>query len=131
MQKIQQNLFISANSFVQWAGIAALKETAEDVARMIKIYNERREYLTPRLKEIGFGITVKPTGAFYVLANAKKFGSDSYKLALDILENALVAITPGIDFGSNGEGYIRFSYANPLENIIEACDRLEKYLVKS
>lgn len=128
IQKIQQNLFISANSFVQWAGIAALKETADDVARMAKTYNERRKYLIPRLREIGFGITVEPTGAFYVLANAKKFGADSYKLALDILENALVAVTPGIDFGDNAEGYLRFSYANSLENIIEACNRLEKFL---
>ncbi len=129
MQKIQQNLFISANSFVQWAGIAALKETADDVARMAKTYNERRKYLIPRLREIGFGITVEPTGAFYILANAKKFGADSYKLALDILEGALVAVTPGIDFGSNAEGYLRFSYANSLENIIEACDRLARFLV--
>ncbi len=129
MQKIQQNLFISANSFVQWAGIAALKETADDVARMAKTYNERRKYLIPRLREIGFGITVEPTGAFYILANAKKFGADSYKLALDILEGALVAVTPGIDFGSNAEGYLRFSYANSLENIVEACDRLARFLV--
>lgn len=128
MQKIQQNLFISANSFVQWAGIAALKETADDVARMAKTYNERRKYLIPRLREIGFGITVEPTGAFYVLANAKKFGADSYKLALEILEGALVAVTPGIDFGDNAEGYLRFSYANSLKNIAEACDRLAKFL---
>lgn len=129
MQKIQQNLFISANSFVQWAGIAALKKTAADIARMVAIYDERRKYLIPRLKEIGFGITVEPTGAFYVLANARRFGADSYKLAIDILENALVAVTPGIDFGSNAEGYLRFSYANSLENIKEACARLERYLL--
>ncbi len=128
MQKVQQNLFISANSFVQWAGIAALKETAGDIARMVRTYDERRKFLIPRLREIGFGIAVEPTGAFYVLANAKKFGADSYKLALDILNNALVAVTPGIDFGSNAEGYLRFSYANSLEHISEACDRLESYL---
>ncbi|HZD58976.1 MAG TPA: pyridoxal phosphate-dependent aminotransferase [Anaerolineae bacterium] len=131
MQKIQQNLFISANSFVQWAGIAALKEVAGDIATMVTTYNERRKYLIPRLREIGFGITVEPTGAFYILANAKKFGGDSYKLALDVLENALVAVTPGTDFGNNAEGYVRFSYANSLGNIAEACDRLERYLVKS
>ena len=128
MQKVQQNLFISANSFVQWAGIAALKETAGDLATMLKTYDERRKYLLRRLKEIGFGIAVDPTGAFYVLANAKKFGEDSYKLALDILEYARVAVTPGIDFGSNAEGYLRFSYANSLDNIEEACNRLEAYL---
>jgi len=128
IQKMQQNLFISANSFVQWAGVVALKEAGEDISKMVEVYNERRKYLVPRLKEIGFGITVEPTGAFYVLANAKRFGNDSYKLALDILNNAHVAVTPGIDFGDNAEGYLRFSYANSLENIIQACDRLEKYL---
>ncbi|NCO66838.1 MAG: aspartate aminotransferase [Candidatus Aquicultor secundus] len=128
MQKVQQNLFISANSFVQWAGITALKETAGDIDRMVRTYNERRKFLIPRLREIGFGIAVEPTGAFYVLANAKKFGADSYKLALDILNNALVAVTPGIDFGSNAEGYLRFSYANSLENIVEACDRLARFI---
>jgi aspartate/methionine/tyrosine aminotransferase len=128
MQKIQQNLFISANSFVQWAGIAALTETADDIARMVATYDERRRYLIPRLRELGFGITVEPTGAFYMLANAKRFGADSYKLAFDILEHAHVALTPGIDFGSNAEGYLRFSYANSLDNITEACRRLEAYL---
>jgi aspartate/methionine/tyrosine aminotransferase len=128
MQKVQQNLFISANSFVQWAGIAALAQTAEDTAKMRAVYNERRKFLVPRLREMGFGIAVEPTGAFYVLANAKHFSSNSYQLAIDILNNANVAITPGIDFGSNAEGYLRFSYANSLANIQEACDRLERYL---
>lgn len=128
MQKIQQNFFISANNFVQWAGIAALKEAGADVKRIVKIYNQRRKYIIPKLREIGLGIKVEPTGAFYVLANAKHFGNDSYKLALEILENAKVAVTPGIDFGDNAEGYIRFSYANSLENIAEGMNRLEKYL---
>lgn len=83
-----------------------------------------------RLKEIGFGITVEPTGAFYVFANARHVSADSYKLAFDILENAHVGVAPGIDFGQNGEGYLRFSYANSLENIEEGMNRLEKYLEK-
>jgi aspartate/methionine/tyrosine aminotransferase len=73
---------------------------------------------------------VEPTGAFYVLANAKRFSEDSYKLAFDILEHAHVGVTPGIDFGANAEGYIRFSYANTLENIEEGLDRIEKYLAQ-
>jgi aspartate/methionine/tyrosine aminotransferase len=128
MQKLQQNLFISANSFVQWAGVAALNETAEDTAKMRAIYDERRKFLIPRLREMGFGITIEPTGAFYVLANAKKFSGNSYELAIDILNNAKVAVTPGIDFGSNAEGYLRFSYANSIENIKKACERLHAYL---
>jgi aspartate/methionine/tyrosine aminotransferase len=128
MQKMQQNFFISANAVIQKAGIAALNDARDDVARMQKIYNERRRFIIPRLKEIGFGITVEPTGAFYVFANAGRFSNDSYKLAFDILEKAHVGVAPGIDFGSNGEGYLRFSYANSLENIKEGMDRLEAYL---
>ncbi|MBL7183202.1 MAG: pyridoxal phosphate-dependent aminotransferase [Anaerolineae bacterium] len=128
IQKMQQNFFISANSVVQIAGIAALAKAGEDVARMKSIYNERRQYIVKRLKELGFGITVEPTGAFYVFANAKHISKDSYKLAFDILEKAHVGVTPGIDFGDNGEGYLRFSYANSMENIVEGLNRIENYL---
>ena len=128
MQKLHQNFFISANAMIQQAGIAALKNAGADVARMQEIYNERRKFMIGRLKELGFGITVEPTGAFYVFANAKQFSNDSYKLAFDILEKAHVGVAPGIDFGKNGEGYLRFCYANSMENIEEGMERLEKYL---
>ncbi|ACL05095.1 pyridoxal phosphate-dependent aminotransferase [Desulfatibacillum aliphaticivorans] len=128
LQKLQQNFFISANAMTQMAGIAALKEAGPDVARMREIYDQRRRFMIRRLREIGLGITVEPTGAFYVLANARHLGSDSYKMAFDILENAHVGVTPGIDFGQQAEGYIRFSYANSLENIEEGMNRLEKYI---
>ena len=98
------------------------------MARMKSIYDERRQYIVSRLKELGFGITVEPTGAFYVFANARHISKDSYKLAFDILEKAHVGVAPGIDFGDNGEGYLRFSYANSLENIVEGLDRIERYL---
>jgi aspartate/methionine/tyrosine aminotransferase len=131
IQKVHQNFFISANAAVQKAGITALQETAEDVARMKAIYDKRRRYMIQGLKELGFGITVEPTGAFYVFANAKHISGDSYKLAFDILEKACVGVTPGIDFGQGGEGYLRFSYANSLENIKEGLNRLGKYLARS
>jgi len=131
IQKVQQNFFISANAITQWAGIAALEQAGDDVAHMRSIYDERRKFMIKRLREIGFGIQVAPTGAFYVLANAKRFSRDSYKLAFDILEKARVGVTPGIDFGGNAEGYIRFSYANALDNIAEGMDRLEKYVRES
>jgi len=128
MQKIQQNLFISASAFVQWAGIAALKEAEPDVIRMRGLYDERRKFMIRRLRDLGMGIRVEPTGAFYVLGNVKPFTESSYALAFDILRKARVGVTPGIDFGANCEGYIRFSYANSLENIREGMDRLEEYL---
>lgn len=128
MQKLLQNLFISANSFVQWGGVTALREAGDEVVRMRNIYNERRKYLIRRLREIGLGVKVEPTGAFYILGNIKAFSNDSYKTAFDILEKARVGVTPGIDFGKNCEGYLRFSYANSIENIEEGINRLEKYL---
>ncbi|MDX9785743.1 MAG: pyridoxal phosphate-dependent aminotransferase [Desulfobacterales bacterium] len=128
LQKINQNFFISANTMTQWAGIAALTEADADIRQMKETYNQRRRFMIDRLKKMGFGITVEPTGAFYVFANAKRFSRDSVQLSLDILEKAHVAVTPGIAFGKNGEGYIRFCYANSIENIGEGMDRLETYL---
>ncbi len=128
MQKIQQNFFISAGSIVQEAGIAALNESEKYVSNMKAAYNKRRIYMIKRLKELGFGITVEPTGAFYIFANVKHISLDSYNLAFDILKNAHVGVAPGIDSGSNGEGYLRFSYTNSLEKIKEGLDRIETYL---
>ena len=128
MQKIQQNFFISACSVSQWAGITALTEAHKDVERMKGVYDERRKYMIRRIRELGFGLSVEPEGAFYMFVNAKHLSDSSYDLAFEILENAGVGVSPGIDFGKNGEGYLRFSYANSLENIKEGLDRIERYL---
>jgi aspartate/methionine/tyrosine aminotransferase len=130
IQKIAQNFFISANAAVQYAGLAVLTDPSAEAEtdRMREVYNQRRLYMIQRLQAMGLGITVPPTGAFYVFANARHVGTDSLKLAFDILEKAHVGVTPGIDFGQGGEGYLRFSYANSMENIAEGMDRLERYL---
>ena len=128
MQKLQQNLFISAGAFVQRAGIAALQQAQPDAQRMVEVYDQRRRAMLAGLRDIGFGIPYEPTGAFYIFAEAKRFGRESYALAFDILEHAKVAVAPGIDFGANGEGYLRFSYANSLDNIHEGLRRLKQYL---
>jgi (5-formylfuran-3-yl)methyl phosphate transaminase len=129
MQKIQQNLFISAGAFVQRAGIAALQQALPEAQHMVKMYDQRRRVMLAGLRDIGFGVRHDPTGAFYVFADARRFGRESYALAFDILEHAKVAVAPGIDFGPNGEGYLRFSYANSLENVHEGLRRLKQYLV--
>jgi aspartate/methionine/tyrosine aminotransferase len=128
MQILQQNFLISANSITQIAGIAALKEADTDIKNMKTIYNRRRIYMIQRLLDMGFQISVEPTGAFYVFVNARHLSNNSYQLAFDILEKAHVGVTPGIDFGNNAEGYLRFSYANSIENIATGMDRLEKYI---
>jgi len=128
LQKIHQNFFISAGSVSQWAGLAALRNGALDVEEMRRTYNERRKFLIKRLRELGFVLKVEPEGAFYIFLNVRHLFQNSYDLAFDILEKAGVGVTPGIDFGENGEGYIRISYANSLQNISEGLDRLEAYL---
>lgn len=128
MQKIQQNLFISANSVSQWAAVTALREAQPDVERMKTTYDQRRLYMLRRLKELGFGIEVDPAGAFYVLARASHLSNNSYELAFQILEKACVGVAPGVDFGTNAEGYLRFSYANSIENITEGLNRIERFI---
>jgi aspartate/methionine/tyrosine aminotransferase len=129
IQKSQQNLFICASSVSQWAGVAALTQEHPEVSQMIATYDERRKFTIRGLRKLGFGVAVEPTGAFYVLADARGMGcTDSYGLAFDILEKAKVAVAPGIDFGSNAEGFLRFSYANSAQNIERALERLGTYL---
>jgi aspartate/methionine/tyrosine aminotransferase len=128
LQKIQQNFYISAASMSQRAGIAALTQAGPDVERMRKVYNERRKYMIGRLRELGFGLPVEPAGAFYILVNARHLSSNSHELAFKMLEEAGVGVSPGVDFGKNAEGYLRFSYANSLENIQEGLRRIEAFL---
>jgi aspartate/methionine/tyrosine aminotransferase len=123
-----QNLFISANCFVQHAGIAALAHGAATVERMRKRYERRRALLVDGLRALGFGIPSLPSGAFYVLADASRFGRDSLRLAFDLLERAHVGVTPGIDFGPGGEGRLRFCYAASEATLEEALERLARVL---
>lgn len=127
LQTLQQNFLISANNFVQAGGIAALRDCDETVAKMRAAYDERRKHIVPRLRRLGLGIRKMPTGAFYVLADARHISGDSLALSKEILEQTGVAVTAGIDFGAAGEGFLRFSYANSLENIDMAIDRLELF----
>jgi aspartate/methionine/tyrosine aminotransferase len=128
IQKLQQNLFISSNPFVQRAGIAAVTLAKENVREMVRLFSERRKLMIQGLRGLGFEIKAEPRGAFYVFVNAKKLNYDSHDLAFDILEKAHVAVTPGIDFGPGGEGYLRFSYATSMDSIEEGIRRLDKYI---
>jgi aspartate/methionine/tyrosine aminotransferase len=122
------NFFISTNEFVQWAALAALREAGEESARFRRIFDERRRVMVDGLRSIGLGVGAPPTGAFYVLANARRFTGDSLAFAFEILERAHVGVTPGVDFGRNAEGYLRFSYAQSLERIQEAIGRIGRFL---
>jgi aspartate/methionine/tyrosine aminotransferase len=128
LQVMQQNLFISANHFVQQAGLAALREGEPMVRAMRDAYARRRELLVAGLRALGFGVPVPPQGAFYVFADARAFGPDSQALAFALLERAQVGTTPGVDFGAEGEGFLRFCYAASEDSLREALARLAQVL---
>jgi len=128
LQTMQQNFFISANRFVQRAGIAALESGAESQENLRAACQQRRGRLVEGLRSLGFEIPRMPEGAFYVLADARRFGDDSRQLASAILERAHVGTAPGIDFGSAAEGMLRLCYAVSEEALDEALERLAAVL---
>jgi aspartate/methionine/tyrosine aminotransferase len=128
IQKLQQNLFISPNPFVQRAGVKALRQAGPKALEMRELFDERRKTMIEGLKGLGFKMKGEPEGAFYVFVDAKGLNPNSHELAFDILEKARVAITPGIDFGKGGEGYLRLSYATSIPNIQEGIKRLGEYI---
>ena len=128
LQTLYGNFFISTSEFVQWAGVAALREAGSERRRFRAVFDERRRVMIAGLRALGLGVGCEPTGAFYVLANARHLGMDSVRLTREILESVHVAVTPGAAFGANAEGYIRFSYAASLDRIREGLARLGRFL---
>ncbi len=128
LQTLFGNFFISTNEFVQWAGVAALREAGADARRFRSVFDQRRRAMVQGLRAVGLGVGFEPTGAFYVLANARRYSDDSVRLAFEILEQSRVAVTPGAAFGTNAEGYLRFSYAASLDRIHEGLRRLGAFL---
>jgi aspartate/methionine/tyrosine aminotransferase len=130
IDKLAQNIFLASSTVAQHAALAAFTPAVQhELTQRRDIFRERRDYLLPALRELGFIIPVVPTGAFYLYADCSSFTDDSQALALDLLERAGVAITPGLDFGSHHAGrHVRFSYANTLENLHEGVSRLRGHL---
>lgn len=127
-QKIQQNLMICAPSVAQWAGVAALTKAGDDVENMRLTFARRRKVMLREMARHGLNVEVEPTGAFYVLVNMGEISDDSLALAMNILEYTGVGVTPGIDFGPGAARYIRFSYTNSEDNIVEGISRVASYL---
>ena len=131
MDKLAQNIFLAASTPAQYAALAAFKPETNIILESYKNeFKQRRDYLLPKLKELGFKIETEPQGAFYIYANCEKFSTDSYQFVYDILENIGVAITPGKDFGENqANSFVRFAYTTSIERLEEGIRRLAKYLV--
>jgi len=131
VDKLAQNLFLAAPTMAQHAAIAAFSD--ENIAILEtrrQEFRKRRDFLLPALRELGFDIPVTPDGAFYLYADCSRFSEDSYAFSIQLLEEAGVAITPGVDFGSNQpERHVRFAYTTSLENLREGVRRLAEYLL--
>ena len=126
MNKFHQHNTTCAPAFVQAAAIAALTQEGEEVNDMVKEYERRRDYAVKAINDIE-GISCQcPKGAFYIFINCKSLGMTSADLSAYLLENAKIAMVPGDVFGPGGEGYLRMSFANSYENIVEGCENLKK-----
>jgi len=130
LDKLAQNLFLAAATTSQQAAIAALEPEALTILdERRNEFRQRRDYLIPELKAMGFIIEVVPEGAFYIYADCSAITDDSFQFCHDVLHEAGVAITPGLDFGSNQpERYVRFAYTTNIEKLGQAVTRLKQYL---
>jgi aspartate aminotransferase len=117
-------------TFTQMAGVEALLNGEDAVRKMVAEFRRRRDFLVERMREIEGLTFVKPRGAFYIFPNITSFGLSSQEMMRYLLEEAGVATVPGTAFGDYGEGYIRISFSNSLENLAKAMDRIEEALKK-
>lgn len=124
--RIHQYTVTCAPSFVQDASVVALRECDEDVEAMRREYQRRKDYVVKAINAIDGLSCNNPKGAFYVFVNVKSLGRSSAEVAEYMLDHAKVALVPGSAFGSEGEGYLRLSYAAAYEELVEACERIEK-----
>lgn len=132
VEKLAQNLFISPPTPAQHAALACfLPETLVLLEERRVEFRRRRDYLLAALTSLGFGIPAKPEGAFYVYADCSRYTTDSFTFARELIDEAGVAITPGIDFGHAApEKYLRFSYTTSMERLEEGMRRLREFLAK-
>lgn len=126
MNKFHQHNTTCAPNFVQVAAIAALNEEGDEVKEMVKEYQRRRDYAVKAINEIPGLHCECPKGAFYIFINCKSLNMKSADLSAYLLEEAKIALVPGDVFGPGGEGYLRMSFANSYENVVEGCAQLKK-----
>ena len=131
IEKLAQNLVLCPSTPAQYAALAAFEpETIAILEERRAEFRRRRDFLAPALEALGFRVTAKPEGAFYLYCDCSALAPDSFTLARDLLEKAGVAATPGLDFGNNApEKHIRFAYTTGVDRLAEAVERLRGFLV--
>ncbi len=128
MTKLQVNSASCTASFTQLAGVSALSGPQDDSVEMVRVFRERRDRIVKGLNSLPGVSCIVPKGAFYAFPNIKKTGMTSQQVSDLLLNEAGVAVLPGTSFGAFGQGYIRLSYANSLENIELALERMHRVL---
>ncbi len=130
VEKLMQNLFIAAPTLAQHAALAAFEpQTTAILEQRRDAFRERRDFLLPALRELGFDIPITPQGAFYLYADISRFSNDSHAFTRRLLDEAGVAVTPGIDFGEyRANQHVRFAYTTSMEQLQEGVERLRRFL---
>jgi aspartate/methionine/tyrosine aminotransferase len=130
LDRLAQNIFLSAPTLSQFAALSAFSpETLEILERRRQAFESRRDFLLPALRRLGFTIPVTPQGAFYLYAGCEGLSDDSQRFTRQLLEQAGVAVTPGLDFGINRpESHLRFAYTTDLEKLSEGVERIRRFL---
>jgi aspartate/methionine/tyrosine aminotransferase len=130
LNRLSQNVYLSAPTPSQHAALAAFTpETTAILEERRREFQRRRDYLVPALRDLGFVVPQEPGGAFYVYADCSAFTDDSFRFAMNLLEEAGVAITPGIDFGDHlPQRHVRFAYTRPVEQLAEGVARIARFV---
>ncbi len=130
LDKLAQNIFLAAATPSQYAALAVFKPlTLAILEQRREIFRQRRDYLLPAVRNLGFHIPITPEGAFYLYANCERFTQDSFEFTQKLLTEAGVAITPGIDFSHHQAAqHVRFAYTTSINNLKLGVSRLDRYL---
>lgn len=130
LEKLAQNLYISAPTIAQHAALACFKPDAIEIFEARRTaFQQRRDFLLPALRALGFKVEVEPEGAFYLYADMSAFGGDAYAFCQHFIETEHVAFTPGLDFGRYRAGqHVRFAYTQSLPRLEEAVTRIARGL---
>ncbi len=130
LDKLAGNIFLAPPTPAQYAALAAFSpQTGAILEQRLEAFRQRRDFLLPALRDLGFSIPDTPSGAFYLYADCSAFTGDSFAFAADVLTQAGVAITPGVDFGSHRAAeHVRFAYTTSLDRLEEGVERLRRFL---
>ena len=130
VDRVAQNLFLAASTIAQHAALSAFEPGTMDILeRRVSMFRERRDYLLPVIREMGFNVPVEPAGAFYIYADCSAITQDSFAWTRSLLEDEAVALTPGIDFGEyEAATHVRFAYTRPVDQLERACSRIARYI---